>query len=136
MPVTEDWKAVAQAVRSRTSELKMSKAELARQTGLSETTIRYLGQSRNGHYKSALIAISVVLRWRPDHLMNILHGHPEKNVHVKSPGLASLERLLHVGVSALMDDLSAVLETVRTTEKKIDLLLAHERVTTTRTREG
>ena len=38
-----DWAAVAAAVRARSRELKMPAAELARQTGLSETTIRYLG---------------------------------------------------------------------------------------------
>src|SRR5580700_1622225 len=92
----ENWAAVSGAIRERMRELKMPTARLAQETGLSETTIRYLGQLGNGHHKSALIAISVVLRWRHDYLLNILRGEPEeRNVHVMPPGLATLERLLH-----------------------------------------
>ena len=136
MPGNEDWTAVTEAIRSRASELRMSKADLARQTGLSETTIRYLGQSRKGHYKSTLIAISAVLRWRPDHLVNILRGEPEKNVHVKPPGLAGFERLLRAEFGVPKDDLSAVLDTVRSIEKKVDLLLARDHATAVPAKEG
>ncbi len=61
----------------------MPTAELARQTCLSETTIRSLGTAARN--KSSLVAISAVLRWRYDHLINILNGQPEKNVHVRQP---------------------------------------------------
>jgi hypothetical protein len=43
------------------------------------------------------VAIGAALRWRHDHLVNILRGQPEKN---NTPGKtateANLERLLHV----------------------------------------
>lgn len=64
-------------------ELEMSTAHLARESGLSETTVRYIGQSLSGHNKSTLVALSGVLRWRYDYLVNVLHGEPEKNVHIK-----------------------------------------------------
>jgi len=82
-PETGNWQAVGEAVRARRRELKMSTAELARLTGLSETTIRYLGATTRS--KASLVAISAVLRWRYDHLTNILRGQPEKNVHVRPP---------------------------------------------------
>jgi hypothetical protein len=71
-----DWSAVRTVVRQRMRELGMSTAALARETGLSETTIRYLGQSSDDkrHRRSTLVVVSAVLRWRYDHLANILHG--------------------------------------------------------------
>ena len=49
-----DWAAVGTVVRERMRELGMSTAELAREAGLSETTIRCLGQScdTNRHRRS------------------------------------------------------------------------------------
>ena len=80
-----DWGAVGAAIRDRMRELNMSTAHLARETGLSETTIRYLKDPNSRHNRSALVAISAVLRWRHDHLLNILHGEPHKNVVIKPP---------------------------------------------------
>lgn len=136
VPGSENWAAVGDALRERLHELNMSKARLARETGLSETTIRYLGRTPNAHNKSALIAISVVLRWRPDHQLNILRGQPEKNVHVRPPGTANLERLLHAEVTPLRDDLSRLKETARAIDEKIGILLAQDPATTSRMRDG
>jgi len=57
-PETENWAAVGEAVNSRKREFKMSTAELARLTGLSETTIRYLSTTTRS--KASLVAISAV----------------------------------------------------------------------------
>jgi hypothetical protein len=116
LPGAEDWAAVNDAIRERMRDLKMSKAVLAGETGLSETTIRYLGRSANGHYKSTLVAISAALRWRYDHLANILHGQPGKN---PPPG-ASLQWLLHAEVAPLKDDLSRLRRSVRAVGQTID----------------
>jgi hypothetical protein len=97
-------------------ELKMSKAMLARETGLSETTIRSLGRSANGHYKSALVAISAALRWRYDHLTNILHGQPGKNPRAGT----SLQRLLHAEVAPLKDDLVRLGQSMRAVGQTVD----------------
>ena len=53
----EDWAAVVDAIRKRMRELKMSTAHLARESGLSETTVRYIGQSLSGHNRSTLVAM-------------------------------------------------------------------------------
>jgi hypothetical protein len=78
----EDWPAVVEAIRERMAKLKISTARLARETGLSETTVRYIGRTGRTHYKSNLVAISAVLGWRYDHLTNILRGEMRKNTPV------------------------------------------------------
>src|SRR3984957_14252502 len=70
-------------------ERKVPVAGLARQTGLSPTTIRYLGMSARPNGVT-LVAISAVLGWRCDHLGNILRGEPGKNVRVRPPAQADL----------------------------------------------
>lgn len=73
-PDIADWNGVRVALRDRMRELRMSTAELARRTGLSETTIRGIGQAgkTNG---VTLVTISAVLRWRYDHLTNTLSAN-------------------------------------------------------------
>jgi hypothetical protein len=127
VPDAEDWAAVAHAVRERMSELRMSKAALARETGLSETTIRYLGRSPRGHRRSVLVAISAVLRWRYDHLTNILHGQPEKNTPARTVAQASLQRLLRAHLGPLASEISRLKETALAIDKKTDALLPRGR---------
>ena len=127
VPEAEDWAAVAHAVRERMRELRMSKAALARETGLSETTIRYLGRPPGGHRRSVLVAISAVLRWRYDHLTNILHGQPENNTPARPAAQASLERLLRADLGLLADEISRLKETALAAGKKTDALLLRGR---------
>jgi hypothetical protein len=117
-PGTEDWSAVMFAIRARMRELKMTKAHLARETKLSETTIRYIGQPGRGHRESALVAIAAVLRWRYDHLVNILHGQPGNNPS-PAPG-TSIARLLRAEVAPLKDEMSLLEKAVHAIADKID----------------
>ena len=104
-PVTGGWAAVGEAVRSRMRELSFSWAQLARETGLSETTIRYIGQPNTTRTKSVLVALSAVLGWRPDYLANILDGYPGRNV----PALEdALLETLSEKVGELKTDLRAI----------------------------
>jgi hypothetical protein len=109
----EDWTAVDDAIRKRMRELKMSTAHLARETGLSETTIRYIGKPTGGHNKAPLVAIAAVLRWRYDHLINILRGEPEKNVIIRRPAEANMQRLLREEVTPLKEELSRLREVIQ-----------------------
>jgi hypothetical protein len=122
-PGAENWAAVGDAVRERLRELNMSKVRLARETGLSETTIRYIGRPDNGHHKSALVALSAALRWRRDHLTNILHGQPEKNTPVKTTVEATLERLLQIHLTPLENEITRLREITLAIDKKTDTLL-------------
>jgi hypothetical protein len=123
----EDWGAVVDAIRKRMRELKMSTAHLARETGLSETTVRYIGQSLSGHNKSTLVAIAAVLRWRYDHLVNILHGEPEKNVHIKRRTEDDMQRLLRDEVSPVKEQLASLREIVQRVDTKVDIITSIQR---------
>jgi hypothetical protein len=112
-----DWPAAGDAIRARMQELRMTTAALARETGLSETTIRYLGQPGTRRNRSALVAISAVLRWRYDHLTNILHGEPQKNVRIRPPVDILVERALAAALGPVQEEIASlrpILEELRT----------------------
>jgi hypothetical protein len=124
----DDWEAVDRAVTQRLGELHMSLSHLARETGLSQTTIRYLGSPAKKHNKSTLVAISAVLGWRHDHLLNILIGNPEKNIlrPGESPVEAYFEDLLHAEVSPLREEVAELVRTVNGLGKQIDVLFQRQ----------
>ncbi len=111
-------------------ELKMSTAHLARETGLSETTIRYIGNPASGHNKSTLVAIAAVLRWRYDHLINVLRGEPDKNAAPKRPAEANLQRLLRDEVDPVKEELASLRDIVRGMDQKVDVLISAQRHST------
>lgn len=119
-PGAENWGAVDSAIRERRRELKMPAAVLARETGLSEATIRCIGRPDGGHRVNALVAISAVLRWRYDHLTNILHGHPERNTRARRSTEANIKQLLEGEVVLLKDELFLLKETIGAVGQKID----------------
>ena len=95
-----DWAAVERVMKARMRKLKMSTAQLARDTGLSETTIRYVG--RGDKTESPLVAIAAVLGWRFDYLRNILHGKPEKNKPAPSDTRESNKSILEASFRDLL----------------------------------
>jgi hypothetical protein len=105
-------------------ELSMSMAHLARETGLSETTIRYIGNPASGHNKSTLVAISAVLRWRYDHLINVLRGEPDKNAPGPRPGEVNLQRLLRDEVDPVREELGSLRDLVQSMDTKMDSLIS------------
>jgi hypothetical protein len=120
----DDWEAVGGAICHRMRELNMSTAYLARETGLSKTTIRYLRQSNGKHNRAALVAISAVLCWRHDHLLNILHGKPHKNVVIKPPLEHHLRQILQSEIGPLSEEIAALAEAVHGISRKTDMLRA------------
>jgi hypothetical protein len=56
--------------------------------------------------------LSAVLRWRYDHLVNILHGEPEKNVHIKLRTEDDVQRLLRDELSPVRQQLASLSEAV------------------------
>jgi hypothetical protein len=119
-----DWAAVGQAVTERRHELRMSISYLARETGLSQTTIRYLGTPNKNHNKSTLVAISVILGWRRDHLINILLGQPEKNTRNPgdSPLEAYFENLIRAEIGPMREEVAELVKAVDGMGKKIDVI--------------
>jgi hypothetical protein len=117
----EDWGAVGDAIRIRMRELEMSKAKLAREAGLSQTTVRYLGRSETRNNRSALVAISAVLRWRHDHLLNILRGEPHKNIRIKPPLEHVLRKIVHSEVGPVKEEVTALKDIVRGISSENDI---------------
>lgn len=121
-----DWAAVSQAVTERRSELHMSISYLARETGLSPTTIRYLGAPTKKHNKSTLVALSVVLGWRYDHLINILLRQPQENIrnsNFSGIDTAYFENLLRAEVSPMREGFAELANIVSDIGQKIDALV-------------
>ena len=120
----ENWAAAGAAIRVRMAELKISVLRLARETGLSQTTIRYLGRPGGSHSRSALVALSAVLRWRYDHLLNVLHGELHKNVLVKPPLEHRLAQVARSEIAPLREEVAALAGTLRAISSKIDQMQA------------
>jgi AraC-like DNA-binding protein len=126
-PEVEDWVTVVDAIRKRMRELKMSTAHIARESGISETTLRGLGKSLTGHNRSTLVAISAVLRWRYDHLTNILHGEPEKNVHIKRRTEDDMQRLFRDEFIPVIELLANFEEIIQKVDTRLEIMSGIQR---------
>ena len=126
-PEDADWVTVVDAIRKRMRELKISTAHLARESGLSETTVRYLGKSLSGHNRSTLVALSAVLRWRYDHLINILHGEPEKNVHIKRRTEDDMQRLFRDEFIPVIELLANFEEIIQKVDTRLEIMSGIQR---------
>jgi transcriptional regulator with XRE-family HTH domain len=74
--VTEDWVAVANAMKERVNELGWRQRELAQRSHVSQAIVRELQHHTVERRRSArtLQALSVALGWHPQHLAAVLHG--------------------------------------------------------------
>jgi transcriptional regulator with XRE-family HTH domain len=121
-PTPERWAAVGRAVSRRMDQLRVSKAELARRVRSSETTVRDIARGIGQHNESMLVAISAVLDWPTDYLVNILDGKADEHV----PPESRLEKLLaseFAEVGALRESVAGLKESVDVMSKKIDVLI-------------
>jgi hypothetical protein len=123
VPEVEDWAAVGRAVRERTLRLEVSIAYLARESGLSETTIRYIGDPARRNTKSTLVALSAVLGWRYDHLTNILHQEPQDGAQFTSPVETDLENLLRTEVGPVKHEVAGIKDIIHIMDQKIDVMI-------------
>ena len=99
----------------------MSLAYVARETRLSPTTIRYIGMPGNRHNESTLVALSAVLGWRYDHLINILRGTPDKNSPT-SPAESHFLDQLHAEVGPIRENVAGLWDIVHNMDRKIDVI--------------
>ena len=74
--MTEDWVAVANAIKERVNELGWRQRELAQRSHVSQAIVRELQQHTVERRRSArtLEALSIALGWHPQHLDAVLHG--------------------------------------------------------------
>ena len=74
--MTEDWVAVANAIKERVNELGWRQRELAQRSHVSQAIVRELQHHTVERRRSArtLQALSAALGWHPQHLAAVLHG--------------------------------------------------------------
>ena len=74
--MTEDWLAVANAIKQRVNELGWRQRELAQRSHVSQAIVRELQHHTVERRRSArtLEALSVALGWHPQHLAAVLRG--------------------------------------------------------------
>lgn len=123
---------VARAVSGRMGQLGVSKAELRRRSGLSINTIRGITEGTSRHNRSTWVAISAVLEWPWDHLVNILNGRADRNVTVRSPLEADLAKLVDglADIDALRQDVAVLKDIIHKIDKKIDIVIESPSVIT------
>jgi hypothetical protein len=120
LPAGGNWTAVHAAVHDQMNRLDMSIARLSRESGVSETTIRRIGQPEK-RQRSTLVAISAALGYPYDYLVDILRGEADPQVPPQSPAeTAFIKKLLRAEVDPLKVKVDVI-------DGKVDLLLDRDR---------
>jgi transcriptional regulator with XRE-family HTH domain len=100
--------------------LDMSLARLSRESGISETTIRRIGQAEK-RQRSTLVAISAALGYPYDYLVDVLLGEADPETPPQSPAeTAFIKKLLRAEVDPLKVKVDVI-------DGKVDLLLLLDR---------
>ena len=95
--MTEDWVAVANAIKERVNELGWRQRELAQRSHVSQAIVRELQHHTVERRRSArtLEALSVAMGWHPQHLAAVLRSRtpPEVGDPVSDNGRTVSSRL-------------------------------------------
>ncbi len=95
--MSEDWAAVANAIKERVNELGWRQRELAQRAHVSQAIVRELQHHTVERRRSArtLEALSVTLGWHPQHLVAVLRGRtpPEPGEPISDNGMTVSSRL-------------------------------------------
>jgi transcriptional regulator with XRE-family HTH domain len=119
--VTEDWVAVANAIKERVNELGWRQRELAQRSHVSQAIVRELQHHTVERRRSArtLEALSLALGWHPQHLAAVLRGRtpPELDEPVIDNGTTVSSRLDSIDerlgeIAALLHEMNANLTRV------------------------
>jgi transcriptional regulator with XRE-family HTH domain len=119
--VSEDWVAVANAIKERVNELGWRQRELAQRSHVSQAIVRELQHHTVERRRSArtLEALSIALGWHPQHLVAVLNGRTplERGEPIIDNGSAVSSRLdaidEHLGeITDLLHEMNTNLTTV------------------------
>lgn len=119
--MTEDWVAVANAIKERVNELGWRQRELAQRSHVSQAIVRELQHHTVERRRSArtLEALSLALGWHPQHLAAVLRGRtpPELGEPVIDNGTTVSSRLDSIDerlgeIAALLHEMNANLARV------------------------
>lgn len=106
MPEQAHWPKVRDAIFERMRSRGVDEPELSRRTRLAPNTLSSVLMAKGTSNESTLVAISAVLGWPYDYLINILHGEPHKNVPTESPAEQGLRRAIRPRLKALNDEIA------------------------------
>lgn len=106
MPEQGDWQAVRNAIRVRMRHLEMDDLDLSQKTRLAPGTLNSIFAEKGTSNKSTLVAISAVLGWPYDYLINILHEESSKNSTDESPAEYAFKQAVWPRLRALNDEVA------------------------------
>jgi transcriptional regulator with XRE-family HTH domain len=122
--VTEDWVAVANAIKERVNELGWRQRELAQRSHVSQAIVRELQHHTVERRRSArtLEALSVALGWHPQHLAAVLRGRipPEPGDPISDNGTTVSSRL-----DAIDERLSEITELLHAMNAHLATVISH-----------
>lgn len=116
LPEGGDWGAVHAAVHRLMKRLDMSVARLSRESGVSETTIRYIGRPEK-RQRSTLVALAAALGCQYDYLVDVLRGEA-------GPGTPPRPFAEASELGSMREQMNAMTETLHSIDGKVETLLA------------
>jgi len=122
--VTEDWVAVANAIKERVNELGWRQRELAQRSHVSQAIVRELQHHTVERRRSArtLEALSVALGWHPQHLAAVLRGRTPPE-----PGdpISDNDKRVSSRLDAIDDRLSEITDLLHAMNANLATVISH-----------
>lgn len=123
--MTEDWVAVANAIKERVNELGWRQRELAQRSHVSQAIVRELQHHTVERRRSArtLEALSVALGWHPQHLTAVLRGRipPE----LGEPVVSDNGRTVSSRLDAIDERLSEISDLLHQMNTNLARMISH-----------
>lgn len=122
-----NWEAVHAVIHRQMRRLDMSIARLSRESGVSETTIRYIGRAEK-RQRSTLVALSAALGCQHDYLVDVLHGTADPEVPPQPPtSMADIGNLLRSEAESLRGRLDRIGKILYEIDGKVDVIFDRRR---------
>lgn len=118
LPEAGDWEAVHVAVHRLMRRLDMSMARLSRESGVSETTIRYIGRPEK-RQRSTLVALAAALGCQYDYLVDVLRGTADPEGAPGPPADLSV-------LGSMKEQLDEMTETLHSIDGKVETILGRD----------
>ncbi|MGH3769340.1 MAG: helix-turn-helix domain-containing protein [Pseudonocardiaceae bacterium] len=122
--MSEDWVAVANAIKERVNELGWRQRELAQRSHVSQAIVRELQHHTVERRRSArtIEALSLALGWHPQHLTAVLRGRtpPEVGDQVSDNGTTVSSRL-----DAIDERLSEIADLLHEMNTNLATVISH-----------
>ena len=124
--MSEDWVAVANAIKQRVNELGWRQRELAQRSHVSQAIVRELQHHTVERRRSArtLEALSIALGWHPQHLVAVLRGRtpPELGEPISNNGTTVSSRL-----DAIDERLGEIADLLHQMNANLTTVISHAR---------